>query len=101
MFGKDNVETGWGSDLKRLRIKQNIKKQEVNIEGINYSFDIFRGFGTGRSGLILNEPFKIIRRKNGAIAMERVGDKEIPFKVLYTLFFRNKFRRLTKLISRK
>jgi len=75
MLGKDNVETGWGSDLKRLRIRQNIKEQVVKIEGINYSFDIFRGFGTGRSGLALNEPFQIIKRQDGIIAIEKIKDK--------------------------
>ena len=101
MLGKGNVDTAWGSDLKRLNIRQNVKNQVVKIEGINYNFDIFRGFSTGRSGLVLNEPFKIIRRKNGYIAMERANSEEFPFKVLCTLFFRNILRRLTKFISRK
>ena len=72
MLGQDNVETGWGSDLKRLRVKQDVKKQVVKIEGINYHFDLFRGFGTGRSGLALNRPFKIIKRKDGVIAVEEI-----------------------------
>jgi len=72
MFDKDNIEVRWASDSERLKIRQNIKKQVVNIEGINYSFDLFRGFGIGRSGLALNEPFQIIRREDGVIAIKKI-----------------------------
>jgi len=75
MLGKDNVDTGWGDDLKRLNIRQNVKKQVVKIEGINYHFDLFRGFGTGRSGIALNQPFQVIERKDGVIVIEKIKGK--------------------------
>jgi len=72
MLGKDNVEEAWGDDPKRLNVRQNVKKQVVKIEGINYSFDLFRGFGTGRSGIALNQPFQVIERKDGVIVIEKI-----------------------------
>ena len=101
MLNTGNVGMGWGSAPTRLNVRQKVKKEVIEIEGINYTFDLFRGLGLGKCGLVLNEPFKIIRRDNGVIAMERVGNEEIPFKVLCARFFRNKYPRLTKLILRK
>jgi len=75
MLGKDNVEEAWGDDPKRLNVRQNVKKQVVKIEGINYSFDLFRGFGTGRSGIALNQPFQVIERKDGVIVIEKIKGK--------------------------
>lgn len=72
MVGKDSVETGWCSVPKRLRIRQDLKREVVKIEGINYSFDLFRGLGTGRCSLGLNEPFRVIKRKDGVIAIEKI-----------------------------
>jgi len=72
MLGKDNVEEAWGDDPKRLNVRQDVKKQVVKIEGINYSFDLFRGFGTGRSGIALNQPFQVIERKDGVIVIEKI-----------------------------
>ena len=101
MLNAGNVGMVWDATPERLQVRQKVKKEVIEIEGINYTFDLFRGFSSGKSGLVLNEPFKITRRDNGVIAMEKVGDEEIPFKVLCARFFRNKYPRLTKLILRK
>jgi len=75
MIGKDNVETVWASVPKRLKIRQDLERGIVKIEGINYSFDLFRGFGTGKCSLALNEPFKVVKREGGVIVIERIKAK--------------------------
>lgn len=77
MLDKDNVETAWGSAPKRLRIMQDLEREMVKIENIKYSFDLFRGFGTGKCSLVLNEPFKVVKREDGVIAIERILLKDL------------------------
>jgi len=72
MLAGNDVEMGWGGTPKRLNVRQDVKKEIIKIEGINYHFDLFRGLGTGKSGLVLNKPFQIIKREDGVIAIEKI-----------------------------
>jgi len=59
---------------KELKIKQNPINGIIEIEGIRYSYEFFRNLaGTGESAFKLNEPFKIIERKDGVITGERIA----------------------------
>jgi len=55
-----------------LKIKDYPEKEIIEIEGIKYSYCIFKGFG---SGLKLNEPFMIIKRKDGIITIDSLKKK--------------------------
>jgi hypothetical protein len=67
-------EAAWGST--RLKVRQNIEKEVIKIEGINYSFDLFRGLGIGKCSIALNQPFKILKRKDGVIVIERIKNNK-------------------------
>lgn len=69
---KDNVEVVWNPVPQRLKIRQYVNKQMVNIEGIKYSFHLFRGFGTGRCSIALDQPFKVVKRKDGVITIKKI-----------------------------
>lgn len=53
--------------IKPLKVKQDIAKREIEIEGIRYSFEIFEVFAWGPVG----EPFIITQRKDGVVSIER------------------------------
>jgi len=76
MLTAADVEGVWDSKPTRLKVRQNIEKEVVKIEGINYTFDLFRGLGMGKCGLALNEPFQIIKREDGAIAIEKIKNNK-------------------------
>ena len=52
--------------IKPLKVKQNISKREIEIEGIRYSFEIFEVFAWGPLG----EPFIIIQRGDGVVTID-------------------------------
>ena len=72
MDAKDQVETIWNPVPQRLRIRQYVSRQVVNIEGIKYSFHLFRGFGTGKCSIALNQPFEVVKRKDGVITIKKI-----------------------------
>ena len=74
MLGQDNVETGWGGTPKRLKVRQDTKKEIIKIEGISYHFDLFRGLGCGKCSLALNQPFKILKREDGIVVIEKTKE---------------------------
>jgi len=53
-----------------LKFKDYPEKQVIEIEGINYSYELFKGFG---GELKLYEPFVVIERKKGIISINRLG----------------------------
>jgi len=58
--------------IKELRVKQNSISNIIEIEGIKYSYEFFRNLaGIGEHAFKLNEPFKIIERKDGVITVEK------------------------------
>lgn len=61
---------------KELKVKQNPFAGIIEIEGIKYSYEFFRNVaGIGECAFNLNEPFKIIGRKDGTITVERIEEK--------------------------
>jgi len=62
------------TETRELKIKQNPINGIIEIEGIRYSYEFFRNLaGTGESAFKLNEPLKIIERKDGVITGERIA----------------------------
>lgn len=57
--------------LRPLKVKQNIAKREVEIEGIRYSYEIFEQFAWGPLG----EPFVMLKREDGVIEIARWNPK--------------------------
>jgi len=55
---------------KQLEINDNPQNEFVEIEGIKYSYEVFKGLG---SMLELNQPFKLTERKDGAITVSRIN----------------------------
>jgi len=53
-----------------LKFKDYPEKQMIEIEGINYSYELFKGFG---GELKLYEPFVVTERKKGIISINRLG----------------------------
>ena len=52
-----------------IDIEKDDRKQWVTIEGIRYSYSLFRDLGCA---FPLNMPFKIIERGDGTISIERL-----------------------------
>jgi len=55
---------------KQLEINDNPQNEFVEIEGIKYSYEVFKGLGCM---LELNQPFKLTERKDGAITVSRIN----------------------------
>jgi len=73
---RENVATAWNPTPQRLNIRQYTNKQIVKIEGIKYAFHLFRGFGTGKSSIALNQPFEVVERKDGAITIKKIKNDQ-------------------------
>lgn len=53
----------------------NVFEDVLTIEGIRYSGDLFRNFA---SELPTGAPFRIVKRENGQIVLERLYDATCP-----------------------
>jgi len=53
-----------------LKIKDYPEKKIINIEGINYSYGFFESLGI--EGLSVGSNFKIVKRENETITVERI-----------------------------
>ena len=55
--------------LRKIKIVDNYEMQYVEIEGIRYSYALFVAFS--KLGLDLNQPFKIMKREDGMLTIEK------------------------------
>ena len=58
--------------MNKLEFSYNAEHDIITIEGINYSGEMFRAFGS----IKLNTPFQIISRENGSITVQQLPQKE-------------------------
>jgi len=59
----------------KIKYRDNPERQYLEIEGINYSYEILKAWGEG--GLPIGSVFQIVERKDGNIALKAI--KECPF----------------------
>ena len=83
----NNVAVNWNPMSEELKIVQDVERETVEIEGLKYSFELFRGLGFGRSSLSLNEPFAVVKREDGVITIQKIKDIE-PWKMAMALLRR-------------
>ena len=61
--------------MATLDYSYNKKKDVLTVEGVQYSGDFFRAMS--KAGIALNEPFKIVRRDDDTITIERIRDANL------------------------
>lgn len=68
---------GLHSDWKPLKICDDPIRGIVNIEGIDYSYDLFRSLaGVGDCALMRGDVFTLVERENGMITVRRLDDTD-------------------------
>ncbi len=60
--------------MSKLNYVDYPKEAYIEIENINYSYDFFKMIGLG---LMLNEPFIIVKRENKTVTVEKYKADEI------------------------
>ena len=62
------------TDPKILTIKDDPEHQIIEIEGVRYSYALFQLWGT--NGLPVNTLFKIVKKENGLLTIEKIKEEQ-------------------------